>query len=128
MLGKGFSELVYKQMAWDYGCRYKILGYKIQFNGKNLYVFDLTVPEVFREGRKKKRGTGDVSETDTLENIGPKQGSYPKEVAESFGVSVEQYREDTEVKTIDGYVSVALLTGSASQREKNEQQSMFNHE
>ena len=46
-----FSELVYNEMGWDKSCRYKILGYRICFEGITLYVFDLLVPEIFHEGR-----------------------------------------------------------------------------
>ena len=38
---KPFSELVYNEMGWDSDCRYKILGYRINFEGETLYVFDL---------------------------------------------------------------------------------------
>ena len=44
-----FSELVYNEMGWDKSCRYKILGYRICFEGITLYVFDLLVPEIFHE-------------------------------------------------------------------------------
>lgn len=40
---KPFSELVYNEMGWDSDCRYKILGYRINFEGETLYVFDLLV-------------------------------------------------------------------------------------
>ena len=53
---KPFSELVYNEMGWDSDCRYKILGYRINFEGETLYVFDLLVPEIFHEGQKRKKG------------------------------------------------------------------------
>ena len=54
MTCKPFSELVYKEMGWDTECRYKMLGYRISFEGETLYVFDLLVPEIFHEGRSGK--------------------------------------------------------------------------
>ena len=36
MVGKPFSELVYREMGWDESCRYKKLGYRIQYEGKTL--------------------------------------------------------------------------------------------
>lgn len=54
MTCKPFSELVYKEMGWDTECRYKMLGYRISFEGETLYVFDLLVPEIFHEGQKRK--------------------------------------------------------------------------
>jgi hypothetical protein len=42
---KPFATLVYQEMGWDSECRYKMLGYRITFEGETLYVFDLLVPE-----------------------------------------------------------------------------------
>lgn len=53
---KPFSELVYNEMGWDSDCRYKILGYRINFEGETLYVFDLLVPEIFHEVRNGRKG------------------------------------------------------------------------
>lgn len=55
---KPFAELVYKEMDWDSECRYKVLGYRITFEGETLYVFDLLVPEIFHERQKQKEETG----------------------------------------------------------------------
>lgn len=40
MTCKPFSELVYKEMGWDTECRYKMLGYRISFEGE-LVCFDM---------------------------------------------------------------------------------------
>lgn len=37
---KPFATLVYQKMGWDSECRYKMLGYRITFEGETLYVFD----------------------------------------------------------------------------------------
>ena len=44
MTSKPFSELVYNEMGWDSDCRYKILGYRINFEGETLYVFEERKP------------------------------------------------------------------------------------
>ena len=36
---------------------------------------------------------------------------YPDDVANTFGVPVEQHRADTEIQQMDGYISVGILTG-----------------
>ena len=60
-----FSELVYNEMGWDKSCRYKILGYRICFEGITLYVFDLLVPEIFHEGRQSsENGVGESKQTE----------------------------------------------------------------
>ena len=124
MTGKPFSELVYREMGWDENCRYKMLGYRIQFEGKTLYVFDLTVPEVFHERKKAQKGEktlpkGTRQETENTGAEEPvvntRKGYYPDDVANTFGVPVEQHRADTEFQQMDGYVSVGVLTGKTQE-------------
>ena len=119
MMGRPFSELIYREMGWEEGCRYKILGYRIQFEGKTLYVFDLNVPEVFLEKKRKKKTDDDIetSEPVTVQveeqpEVNTRKGYYPDDIANTFGVSVEQHREETAFHHMDGYVSVGMLTGS----------------
>lgn len=123
MVGRPFSELVYREMGWDENCRYKILGYRIQFEGKTLYVFDLTVPEIFHERKSRKKNeqasqevaempNEDAQKNDATETeVNTRKGYYPDDVANTFGVPVEQHRADTEIQQMDGYISVGILTG-----------------
>ena len=123
MVGKPFSELVYREMGWDENCRYKILGYRIQFEGKTLYVFDLTVPEIFHERKIRKKNEQASQEVAEMPNedaqnnnaaeteVNTRKGYYPDDVANTFGVPVEQHRADTEIQQMDGYISVGILTG-----------------
>lgn len=123
MVGKPFSELVYREMRWDENCRYKILGYRIQFEGKTLYVFDLMVPEIFHERKSRKKNEQASQEVAEMPNedaqnnnaaeteVNTRKGYYPDDVANTFGVPVEQHRADTEIQQMDGYISVGILTG-----------------
>lgn len=123
MVGKPFSELVYREMGWDENCRYKILGYRIQFEGKTLYVFDLMVPEIFHERKSRKKNEQASQEVAEMLNedaqnnnaaeteVNTRKGYYPDDVANTFGVPVEQHRADTEIQQMDGYISVGILTG-----------------
>lgn len=123
MVGKPFSELVYREMGWDENCRYKILGYRIQFEGKTLYVFDLMVPEIFHERKSRKKNEQASQEVAEMPNedaqnnnaaeteVNTRKGYYPDDVANTFGVPVEQHKADTEIQQMDGYISVGILTG-----------------
>lgn len=91
---KPFSDLVYKEMGWDSECRYKMLGYRITFEGETLYVFNLLVPEIFHERQKRKKGV------DSLNDI-----------AGTFGVPVEEHLKESEVQQMDGYALMGILTG-----------------
>lgn len=107
---KPFSELVYNEMGWDSDCRYKILGYRINFEGETLYVFDLLVPEIFHEGQKRKKGES-VPQSEETKPVNTRKGFYPDDIAGTFGVPVEEHLKESEVKQIDGYVSMGILTG-----------------
>ena len=126
------SKLIYREMGWEEGCRYKILGYRIQFEGKTLYVFDLNVPEVFLEKKRKKKTDDDIkaSEPATVQaeeqpEVNTRKGYYPDDIANTFGVSVEQHREETAFHHMDGYVSVGVLTGSPDRRGEAQGQRPF---
>lgn len=109
---KPFSELVYNEMGWDSDCRYKILGYRINFEGETLYVFDLLVPEIFHEGQKRKKGES-APQLEETKPVNTRKGFYPDDIAGTFGVPVEEHLKESEVKQIDGYVSMGILTGTA---------------
>lgn len=109
---KPFSELVYNEMGWDSDYRYKILGYRINFEGETLYVFDLLVPEIFHEGQKRKKGES-APQSEETKPVNTRKGFYPDDIAGTFGVPVEEHLKESEVKQIDGYVSMGILTGKA---------------
>lgn len=111
---KPFSELVYKEMGWDSECRYKMLGYRITFEGETLYVFDLLVPEIFHEGQRRKKGAADSSNsTQETKTADTRKGFYPDDIAGTFGVPVEEHLKESEVQQMDGYVSMGILTGKS---------------
>ena len=96
--------------AWDTECRYKMLGYRISFEGETLYVFDLLVPEIFHESQKRKSGTDQKNAQET-KPANTRKGFYPDDIAGTFGVPVEEHLKESEVQQMDGYVSMGMLTG-----------------
>lgn len=68
-----FAKKLYDMMGWDPKCRYKILGYKVEFDGEIYYAFDLVVTETFREKPKK----GEV----VTEPVDTKKGYYSDDIA-----------------------------------------------
>lgn len=116
-----FSELLYKEMDWSGDCRYKILGYRIEFEGEALYVFDLVAAEVFHECKKKQSADQQpttVAEENTEEQpSNPRKGYYPDDIAGTFGMPVEQHRQESELRQMDGFVSVGMLTGMPGQQQ-----------
>lgn len=117
-----FSELLYKEMGWASDCRYKILGYRIEFEGESLYVFDLVAAEVFHERKKKQSDEvipteASAENKDEVQSVNTRKGYYPDDIAGSFGLPVEQHRQESEVRQMDGYVSVGMLTGLPGQQQ-----------
>ena len=89
-----------------------MLGYRITFEGEILYVFDLLVPEIFHERQSGKKET--VAEQPTDQETKPvdtRKGFYPDDIAGTFGVPVEEHLRESEVRQMDGYVSMGVLTG-----------------
>ncbi len=111
----GFTDLLYSVMDWDKNCRYKILGYQIEFEGKPLYVFDLTAYKIFRE---KQKSAEEGEEVQVEISVDARKGYFPDDIANTFGVPVEEHKRQMEVSELDGLVSFGALT--SPQREKKE--------
>ncbi|MGI5967469.1 MAG: hypothetical protein ACOX65_11155 [Anaerotruncus rubiinfantis] len=108
-----FTDGIYKLLGWDKKCRYKILGYQIPFEGKIYYVFDLNVFQIFNE--KPKKGEEPVDEAGEAQEVDTRKGYYPEDIANTFGVPMEQYKKETAVTDMDGYVTMAMFTGAGQE-------------
>ena len=104
-----FTGPLFEQLGWNSKCRYKVLGYKIVFEGKVFFVFDLNVPQIFNE--KPKKGEEQLDENGEVVEVDTRTGFYPDDIANTFGVPMPQYKKETEVKDMDGYVEIAGFTG-----------------
>jgi len=103
----GFTDLLYSLMNWDKKCRYKILGYQIEFEGKPLYVFDLNAYKIFKERPKKGEEEDGVEVEVSPED---RKGYFPDDIANTFGVPIEEHKREMEVTERDGLVSIGALT------------------
>lgn len=105
---KPFAEYIYEQLEWDPTCRYKILGYRIEHEGAMLYVFDLTIPEIFEDRKRPPKGQQvDIGQ----DQRSSRKGYYAGDVAHTFSVPVETHREESKFAKLDGYISMGLLNG-----------------
>lgn len=98
-----FTKQLYDMMGWDPKCRYKILGFKVEFDGETYYAFDLVVTETFREKPKK----GEV----VTEPVDTRKGYFSEDIAGTFGVPLEEHKKQTQITVEKGYINVAMLTG-----------------
>ena len=131
------TDKIFSLMGWDKKYRYKILAFMIAPEGENFYIFDLLIWEKTKIGARRKKGeapetaeaiapieeAGEQAENNTGEETQAEAARLPLEerfsadVAGSFGISVDQLQRDTEVKEIDGFVTMDLITGSRQPRE-----------
>ena len=112
-----FTKLVYDMMGWEKGCRYKIMGYRIVVDGETLYVFDLTVHKIFNDSARSRKNSddGESAEMTTAASTSDRKGFFPDDVANTFGISVEEHREMTKTEeSLDGFVFVGAITGKQS--------------
>ena len=124
MTNKIFSAMMYEMMGWNLDCRYKILGHKITFEDKTIYVFDLMETEIFLDikGKRAKKDTESQFTTEKANSIEETSSNstdnersveeikrknripfYPKEWKDSFGLPVEEHRKALEINMLDGY-------------------------
>lgn len=94
----------YSSLGWDTANRYKMLGYKINFEGEDLYIFDLSEPEIFAEGRGRKKAK--------QETMPQGDGYSPDNWQTSLGMPVEEHKTALNISMIDGYVSMEAVNGS----------------
>lgn len=123
-----FTDLIYKTMGWNKNVRYKMLGYLISYEGKQMYIFDLNVPEQFDVNQRKKKilvesedeGEEEIEEKaeESAPPVNPRKGFYSEEIANSFGPTVAEYNQQMAISEKDGFVSIGMLTDEADQTGK----------
>lgn len=90
-----FTAKLYEMMGWEALYRYKLQGTKINYQGEQLYVFDLTSTEIYLPQSKDSDEPGSK----------PKRAApvYPADWRDSFGIPVQQHTESMQVNLMEGY-------------------------
>ena len=114
--GKEFSSRVYDLMGWDRSCRYKMLGYKIYYEGEELIVFILNEYSAYKEHKRKTKAqvlaesesTGfteeQIRKREAEERKMARKPFYPDDWLNTFGVPVEEHH-NVEIPSINLYNS-----------------------
>ena len=113
-----FSQKIYSMMNWTQGCRYKIMGHKITFQGETLYVFELEECEIFRERPKRSKAEKEeraksmtpeelkeANRTERKESMTP---FSPAEVEETFGLPVDQHQKQIQLSSMEQFQDVSI--------------------
>lgn len=63
------------------------------------------------EGQRKKNAVDSQDNAASTKPVNSRKGFYLDDIVGTFGVPVEEHRKESEVKQMDGYVSMGILTG-----------------
>lgn len=90
-----FTAKLYEMMGWEALYRYKLQGTKINYQGEQLYVFDLTSTEIYLPQSKDSDEPGAKAKRPAP--------VYPADWRDSFGIPVQQHTESMQVNLMEGY-------------------------
>lgn len=80
---------------------------RLRFNTACLKKFE----NVEYEGQRKKNAVDSQDNAASTKPVNSRKGFYLDDIVGTFGVPVEEHRKESEVKQMDGYVSMGILTG-----------------
>ena len=128
-----FSKIIFSLMEWCDGCRYKVLGHKIQHDGAMLYVFELERYEKFKERRKRTAEEKaerertmtpeEIAEQDRKERRESMIPFSPFDAENTFGLPVDQYSSKVILGSLGGYekIGAPAKRGTDKARTGNEE-------
>ncbi|MCR4615719.1 MAG: integrase [Clostridiales bacterium] len=90
-----FTTKLYELMGWETIYRYKLQGMKINYQGENLYLFDLSSKEAFLP-QSRDPETGKIKRPKPI---------LPREWMETFGMDVDAHTASTHIDLKEGFVS-----------------------
>ncbi len=81
-------------------------------------MFDLNDKQIFNE--KPKKGEETLDESGEAVPVDTRTGYYPDDIANTFGVTLEQHKRDTAVTDMNGFVTMAMFTGAQEKGAEDE--------
>lgn len=125
IMGREFTKLIYEMMEWNKGCRYKITGHRIQFEGETLFVFELNEPEIFKERPKRsieeEKKMAETMTPEEIENLRKKEAAesrkpfYPGDIENTFGLPVREHQNQPTLGNLQQYSGMTSFTTSEEQ-------------
>ena len=97
------TKWFFETMGWEKDTRYRVLGYLIEVEGEQVYVFDFNYPRMFSERRKDDEGR--ILPVD-------RKGYYSEEARRSMAMPVEEFKRSIAVEEANGLVNAAMLIGA----------------
>lgn len=108
---RDFSDQLYKLLDWDKRNRYKILGYRITYQGEAMFLFDLMETDIDEDlTRKDPRFEKELEELNKKSPVkGQKTAFSANKVTTTFGVPLEENRKALQLDKMDNYVESAAV-------------------
>jgi len=91
-----FAAKLYELMGWETMYRYKMQGTRIDYQGEDLYVFDLSSTEIWLPQTTQTDENGKVKRK-------TRPPVYPASWRDSFGLPVEEHEKSTQVDLISDF-------------------------
>lgn len=110
-----FTEKLYALMGWEEIYRYKLQGMRINYQGEQLYLFDLGSKEAFLP-QTKDPVTGKVKRPAAI---------LDTSWLDSFGMSVDEHTASTQIDLTDGFVSPDSISEPDESPVKTEETEVF---
>lgn len=99
-----FTAKLYEMMGWEQLYRYKLQGARINYQGEQLYIFDLSSTEIFLP---------QVKANDNPDGKPVRRAPvYPANWRDSFGIPVQTHATSTQINLLDGYEFADVGTGT----------------
>lgn len=89
-------------MGWSLGIRYKVLGYLIEVDGEQIYVFDFKYAKMYNDRRFDAEGKRIPAD---------RKGHYPKEVTDELTMPVNEFEKSMVAEAPDSIISDDMLIG-----------------
>jgi len=93
-----FTAKLYEMMGWEAQYRYKMQGMKINYEGEDMYLFDLKAVECFLPQHRDPK-TGKIPRA---------QAVLPEDWENSYGMSVDEHAASTKVDLENGFTDAVM--------------------
>ena len=102
-----FTAKLYEMMGWEGLYRYKLQGTRINYNGEQLYVFDLTSTEIYLPG---------IKDPDDPNGKGRRGRTiFKADWRDSFGIPVQEHTASMQVNLMEGFEFAGTQKSEAEQ-------------
>lgn len=115
-----FTDLIYDLMGWDKKCRYRVLGFQVPYDDEIYYVFNLNRRRIYQERPKKGEEPMDA-DGNIIKTPVDRKGYLPEDIANTFGVPMEEARKEMESIDIGSFVQMEEYTEAKKAEDSQEE-------